>query len=50
MARYGSPWVGWSWLAVGGLGSLWVGWVGFDGGWVIFGGSWVGLAGGFVAW
>ena len=29
MAQRGSPWVGWSWLAMGSLGSLWVDW--FDG-------------------
>ena len=36
MARRGSPWVGWSWLAMGGLSSPWVvlarcGSIGFDG-------------------
>ena len=36
MARHGSLWVGWLWLAMGGLGLLWVvlarcGSIGFDG-------------------
>ena len=36
MAQHGSPWVGWSWLAMGGLSSSWVvlaryGSIGFDG-------------------
>ena len=36
MARRRSPWVGWSWLAMGGLSSPWVvlarcGSIGFDG-------------------
>ena len=40
---------GWSWLAMGGLGSLWVGWIRWVG-WVGFDGCWVGLANGFMAW
>ena len=27
VARRGLPWVGWSWLAMGGLGLLWVSWI-----------------------